>query len=244
MQIPAQVQATAYLAAAGRAEIDPYARLFLGGLGSAELALAERGRAEVVARTHLMDSMLLGLLGPAVTVLNLGAGLCARPYRLDLSPCREVVEVDAEPVLAFKTSILSGYETSCPVRRIAGTSTALPSLPAPAVVLTEGLLVYLSPAQLAGLATALATAVAQAGQVDWLADIVSADSAAAMAALAGQAGKPLPLAGLESLAVFEEAGWQIYDYRPLPTPRLGRAGRSSRDIVDGVVHLRRPAMPG
>ncbi len=240
MQIPAQVQATAYLAAAGRAGIDPYARLFLDGLGPAELDLAARGRGEVVARTHLMDSMLLGLLHqtPGLTVVNLGAGLCARPYRLDLSACRETIEIDASPVLAFKDSILSGYQASCPVRRIPGGTTTLPQLAVPAVVLTEGLLVYLSAAELAALAVTLA---ALPGRVDWLADIVSADSAAAMAALAAQAATPLPLSGLDSLAVFEQAGWQVHDYRPLPVSRPTRPGRSSRDIVDGVLHLHRPA---
>ena len=236
MPIPAQVQATAYLAAAGRAEIDPYARLFLGGLTPAERDLAARGSDEVVSRTRLMDLLLLGVLGPAATVVNLGAGLCARPYRLDLSACREFIEVDAPAVLAAKTSILAGYQPSCPVRRIPGTTATLPPVPAPAVVLTEGLLVYLTPAQVAALAATLA---ALPGPIDWLADIVSADSAAAMAQLAGRAGKPLPLSGLDSLSAFEHAGWQIRDYRPLPTARPARPGRSSHDIVDGVLHLHR-----
>ncbi|GIH02938.1 hypothetical protein Rhe02_10050 [Rhizocola hellebori] len=241
MDILDAVQATAYLAAAGRAEADPFAGLFLEAMDDSSRALAASGRGEVLARTRLLDVMLLDLLrvAPGSAVVNVGAGLCARPYRLDLSACRETIEIDALPVLQFKDSILSGYQASCPLRRIPGDARSLPPLPAPAIVLTEGLLVYLTHDEIAALATALA---ALPGPVDWLADIVSTDSAAAMKTLAAQANSPLTLSGLDSLRVFEGAGWTVHDYRALPVNRPpGRPsppGKASHRIVDGVIHLR------
>jgi O-methyltransferase involved in polyketide biosynthesis len=245
VDIPDAVQATAYLAAAGRAEIDPYAGLFLGAMDDSARALAASGRGEVLARTRLMDSMLLDFLRetPGGTVVNVGAGLCARPYRLDLSACRETIEIDALPVLEFKDSILSGYQASCPLRRIPGDARSLPALPTPAVVLTEGLLVYLSADELSTLATTLASLP---GPVDWLADVVSLDSAEAMKTLASQSHTPLVLSGLDSLDVFEDAGFTVHDYRALPVnraPAFGRprhTGQTSHRVVDGVIHLRHP----
>jgi O-methyltransferase involved in polyketide biosynthesis len=238
------VQATAYLAAAGRAEIDPYAGLFLEKMTASARVLAASGRSEVLARTKIIDLMLLDLLkaSAGVAVVNVGAGLCTRPYRLDLSACSEAIEIDALPVLEFKDTILSEYQASCPLSRVPGDARSLPRLPTPAIVLTEGLLVYLTRDEIASLAISLA---AQPGPVDWLADIVSSDSAEAMKAYAAQSDTTLPLSGLDSLEIFEQAGWSVHDYRALPVmrpPIAGRphAGRASHRIVDGVIHLRRP----
>ncbi len=49
-------------------------------------------------------------------MLTLGAGYCAGPYRLDLSACALVVELDAPAVLAHKETVLAGHEPSCPYR--------------------------------------------------------------------------------------------------------------------------------
>jgi O-methyltransferase involved in polyketide biosynthesis len=242
------VQATAIAAAACRAEetrrprprlTDPLADLFTAQAGKATRSMVSSGLDEVIMRTHLIDVLLLAHLSrnPGETVVNLGAGYCTRPYRLDLSSCAGVVEVDAEALIQNKTTILTGYPASCPVRRIGGDVRSLPPLPHDGAVITEGLLVYLTPAELAALATTLATELT--ARV-WLADIVSTESAQAMATLSG-----LPLSGLDSLAVFERAGWTVTDYRPLPVSRQP-ARRSpaggppaSHTVVDGVLALSR-----
>ncbi|WP_083929361.1 class I SAM-dependent methyltransferase [Catelliglobosispora koreensis] len=218
------VQATAFIAAACRVSIDPLASLFATALSATQRAMVASGTGEVLSRTRIIDSMLLEWC-PGRTVLNLGAGLCTRPYRLDLSTCVSLTEVDAAPVLELKTNILSGYSVSCPVHRIAGDARSLPSTLTADVVLTEGLLVYLSPSELAALASCLPGS-------HWIADIVPASSAAFMAAQTG-----ISLWGLDSLTVFEDAGWTVVDYRPLPVPRA--PSPSSHAIVDGVLHLTR-----
>jgi O-methyltransferase involved in polyketide biosynthesis len=142
--------------------------------------------------------------------------------------------------------VLDGHEPSCPVRRIPGDVRELPALAAgsPTVLVTEGLLVYLSPADLGSLAAALA---GLPGVIGWLADVVSADSARAMAAVAGRAQAGLTLYGLDSMETIERAGWVVDDYRLLPVrrPAAGSMGRppgspvpASRRVLDGVVKLR------
>jgi O-methyltransferase involved in polyketide biosynthesis len=232
MAFPLGVEATAFVAAACRAEIDPFARLFASGLDPALRPLVASGREEVAARTRMIDLLLLKVLPgrPDWTVINLGAGLCCRPYRLDLTACREVIEIDSAAIIDIK-GILAGYEASCPVRRLPGDVRALPELAAPAIVITEGLLVYLTETELRALATRLA---ALPGPVVWLADVVSRESAEAMGAIAG-AG--LKLSGLDSLEVFESAGWEVTDYRPLLISRRFSAPRTSHSVVDGVIEL-------
>lgn len=236
------VQATAYVAAACRAEesrqsaprlVDPFAELFAPAPADARPApaalrgLLAAGRDEVVARTAGIDRALRDALasGPAPVVLNLGAGFCTRPYRLDLSGCRLVVECDAAPVVARKDRLLATHRPSCPVVRVAADlrdGRQLARLLAgvergdPFVVVTEGLLVYLSPTEVGALARGLAAAP---GPAWWLADVVSPESARAMAVVAGRAGAGVTLHGLESLAPFEAAGWAVADYRILPVTR-------------------------
>ncbi|HWG99758.1 MAG TPA: class I SAM-dependent methyltransferase [Pilimelia sp.] len=247
------VQATAAVAAACRAEesrqprprlVDPYAAALTAGLDAAGQALLAGGRDEVVHRTLLVDALVgqAARRRPGLTVLNLGAGLCTRPYRLDLAGCREVVEVDAAAVLERKAAILRGARATCPVRRVAADVRDLPALgaAAPVLVVTEGLLVYLEPADLAALAATLA---GLAGVVGWVTDVVSAESAAAMAQLASRAGAGIGLTGLSTLDPIERAGWTVTDYRVLPVTRAPRpaapgSGPASARVVDGVLALR------
>lgn len=242
------VERTAYLAAALRAAEtrrpvprlrDPYAALFATDDPGVR-RLAATGGDEVVARTVLVDELLgtvlSGQSGPLV--LNLGAGCCARPYRLDLSGCAAVVELDGPEVLARKEAVLGEHRPSCPVERIPldlGDADALATFLAardvrnsPVVVVSEGLLPYLDPAPLARvLAGGLGEAV-------WLTDLVSTASARAMARLAQLSTVDVAVSGLETLEPFEAAGWHCTDYRILPVSRTPSGGGSGRMVVDGV----------
>jgi methyltransferase (TIGR00027 family) len=270
------VQATAFLAAACRAAENtrprPRLRDELAGRFVAARppdqpgyrGLLAAGGDEVVARTVLLDELLLAALstaaGPAPVLVSLGAGFCTRPYRLDLSACRQVVEVDAGPVLAVKERVLAGREPTCPVRRVAldlrdraGLARLLAELagPAPVLVVTEGVLPYLPPAGIGELASTL---VAALGQARWLTDLLSVESARGMAQLARSVGAPVEVSGLASLAPFERHGWVVTDYRILPAARRGPVGRlpaaapqpASHRVVDGVValHHRPASIPG
>jgi methyltransferase (TIGR00027 family) len=268
--VDASIQDTAYLAAACRAAEtaktnprirDEYAALFVdedGAAGARQRVLAAGGD-EVVARTVLIDELLAAEIatgGPRL-VVNLGAGFCARPYRLDLRGCALVAEFDAAAVLDVKERVLAPHRSSCPVRRTPVdvrdrerladglAATVREAGAASTVVISEGLTPYLSGPDLAALAATLAGVL---GDAVWLTDVVSPSSAQAMATLAQQAGAPVRLYGVASLESFEDSGWSCVDYRILDVPRrsavpagagrpIGSAG-SSRQVVDGVLALR------
>lgn len=76
----------------------------------------------------------------------LGAGLDARPWRLDLPPGLLWIEVDFAGLLEYKAQLLASEKPRCRLRQIAAdlTQTSERQAPAarPGVIITEGLLLY------------------------------------------------------------------------------------------------------
>jgi len=113
-------------------------------------------------------------------VINLAAGLDARPYRMRLPSALKWVEVDLPDVLAYKEEVLGDAKPSCSVERVAldladaGARRELfASLAGRArrvMILTEGLLIYLAPEEVAALAKDLA---AQPSIQRWAVDLAS-----------------------------------------------------------------------
>jgi O-methyltransferase involved in polyketide biosynthesis len=260
-----EVAATAYLAAACRAEEtrqarpllrDEYAELFIAEhQRSSGRRLLAAGRAEVVARTVLIDRLLaeavaavVGLGEPPV-IVNIGAGFCARPYRLDLSSCRLVVEWDTAASIALKQRVLAGRRASCPVRRedvdlrdrrrVLAELRRLDADAGRVIVVTEGVLVYLPAADLRAAAATLAAGLTDAA---WLTDVVSVPSALAMGGLATAAGAAVELHGLPSLDPLEVDGWRCVEYRALPAPaRKGPLAGAGAGMRTGAGNVRSPA---
>lgn len=121
-----------------------------------------------VARTYLFDHFITQELQQGVDlVLNLAAGLDARPYRMKLPDSLQWIEVDLPEILAYKEDILVGEKPACALERIRmdladrnARQTLLANLNQRAkkiLVLTEGLLIYLSAEEVAALARDLAT---------------------------------------------------------------------------------------
>ena len=85
-----------------------------------------RGRIErfwLVARTKLIDDAIADALADGCDrVLNLAAGLDARPYRLDLPSELTWVEADLPELLAEKTQALADQTPRCRLTRTASTS--------------------------------------------------------------------------------------------------------------------------
>ncbi|MFI5166990.1 MAG: class I SAM-dependent methyltransferase [Thermoanaerobaculales bacterium] len=109
-----------------------------------------------IVRTVLFDELVLRLLSQGTdTVINLAAGLDARPYRLSLPASLRWIEVDLPDMIREKSEALAAETPHCRLERIAlDLSQAGPrrdlfrKLGAEfgnALVLSEGLLVYLSP---------------------------------------------------------------------------------------------------
>lgn len=264
MGVDPAVQHTSYLAAAARAEEsdsarprlnDPYASTIVESHPEGRAMrrnLLSAGIDEVIERTVTIDNLVTSAVeqGERVTVLNLGAGFCTRPQRLQLEGCREYLECDDKSILATKEKLLPVDKALVPLRRVeldvrdhVGLTALLSEVSVgggETIVLSEGVLVYLPASQLTELARQLATI---GGPTTWLTDVVSEPSAVAMQELADKANAGVSLYGLADLAPFEDQGWNVSDYRPMLSSRRGGPARPSaathsRAIVDGVVELR------
>src|SRR5215475_5785574 len=103
---------------------DPFARRLAGERGDELLRLLGRageGRAwPFVTRTVVIDRFIEERVRQGTDlVLNLAAGLDARPYRMALPPSLRWVEVDLPALLAHKEAVLQGEKPGCRLERVA-----------------------------------------------------------------------------------------------------------------------------
>lgn len=99
----------------------------------AGLLAGERGRAMaksmpfpaimcwiLVIRTVAIDRLIHKAISLGIdTVVNLGAGLDTRPYRMDLPPALRWIEVDFPDMIAYKDEKLAGEKPVCRLERVA-----------------------------------------------------------------------------------------------------------------------------
>lgn len=164
---------------------DPLARRLAGERGKAIVASVERhaffGRWFVVIRTHVIDAMLKAAVAEGVDmVLNLGAGLDTRPYRMDLPATLQWVEVDFPHMIDFKAERLRDEAPRCRLERIKldladaearqALFAGLAKRATKALVLTEGVIPYLTTQAVGDLADALH---AEPAFQYWIADYLS-----------------------------------------------------------------------
>jgi methyltransferase (TIGR00027 family) len=72
----------------------------------------------VAIRTVIIDDLIEQALAKGVdTILNLGAGLDTRPYRMELPPSLRWIEVDFPAVIDFKNERLADDRPNCRVER-------------------------------------------------------------------------------------------------------------------------------
>ncbi len=73
----------------------------------------------VVVRTCAIDRLISEAVDGGVdTVMNIGAGLDTRPYRMDLPARLRWLEIDLPAIIEFKNARLSQCEAACTVERI------------------------------------------------------------------------------------------------------------------------------
>jgi methyltransferase (TIGR00027 family) len=120
----------------------------------------------VLTRTVNIDEFILeGIRNGVDAVLNLGAGLDTRPYRMDLPASLKWVEADFPHIIEFKNTKLAGQTPRCQLQRVgvdlvddAARLGFLQNLLPEAqkvMVLTEGVVPYLTEQQVAKLAADL-----------------------------------------------------------------------------------------
>jgi methyltransferase (TIGR00027 family) len=164
---------------------DPLASKLAGTKGQ-ELARAfpEMSFWQVAMRTLVIDAFLREAFADGVRlVVNLGAGLDTRPYRLQLPSDLSWVEADYPGVVAYKERELADEVPRCQLERI-GVDLAdaeqraellrrLGANGRRTMVLTEGVVPYLDLEQAAALADDLR---AMPGVVGWIVDYLSPES--------------------------------------------------------------------
>lgn len=144
---------------------DPYARRLGGERGEAIVRAMPRGRSmawPMIVRTAVMDEIVMRCVREgARTVLNLAAGLDARPYRLDLPADLRWMHVDLPDMLGYFREQMAGETPRCrlefhavdlrqPDARLALLTDAAST--GPVLAISEGLLIYLDADDVAALA--------------------------------------------------------------------------------------------
>lgn len=222
---------------------DPFARRLAGEQGEAIVRGMSRGRQmawPMIVRTAVFDEVILDCVRNrgADLVLNLAAGLDARPWRLDLPESLRWVDVDLPGMVEYKAGVMAGERPRCRYEAIAADlanpaqrDDALSRAAAGserALVVTEGLLVYLEPDDVDALAAALA---ARPMFRWWLTDLASPRLMKMMQKWwrkgMDKGSARFRFAPAESSAFFARYGWREAAWRPMieDADRLHRTPR-------------------
>ena len=204
---------------------DPFARRLAGERGEriAQLKpLGSNNAWSIVTRTYLIDRFVQRQVQQgAEMVVNLAAGLDSRPYRMQLPPSLQWVEVDLDEILTYKEQMLKDEKPVCSLERI---RLDLANIPArrelfaqlgqkagKVLVITEGLLIYLTADQVGALAQDLAAVPAFQS---WVAEVASPGLLRMlkkrMAKELSQTA-PFQFAPEEGPAFFTRFGWKVED---------------------------------
>src|SRR4029079_14536793 len=150
---------------------DPFARRLAGEKGEHIANAIEFGRKNswsFVARTYLFDEYVKQHVEQGYDmIINLAAGLDARAYRMELPGSLKWVDVDLPGMINYKNEILKNEKPKCDYRSIAldladrkarlELFQQLNNECKKALVITEGLTIYLAVEQNAELATDLSS---------------------------------------------------------------------------------------
>src|SRR5262249_16495223 len=205
---------------------DPLAQRLAGERGkqiAASMGFRSREAWSFVARTWAFDRIIEGRIQQGTDmVINLAAGLDTRPYRMALPASLDWVEVDLPAIIDYKDSVLAQEKPVCSLERVrldlanererCDLFARLGARARKALVLCEGLIVYLSREEVAGLARDLA---AQHSFQAWATDLASPGLLKMLQKKIGdsvaEAGSPLKFAPEEGLEFFEPYGWKAVE---------------------------------
>jgi methyltransferase (TIGR00027 family) len=207
---------------------DPFARRLAGARGeqiAENMEFSKKHSWPFVTRTYLFDQFIAEQVQQGVEmVINLAAGLDARPYRMSLPATLRWIEVDLPEILSYKEEVLGREKPVCRLERVpldlANASTRRERFEewgrraGKVLILTEGLLVYLTTEEVGSLARDLA---APPSFQRWVLDLASPKLLSMLQKNMGEelvkAGAPLKFAPAEGPAFFAQFGWKPIDVR-------------------------------
>jgi len=201
---------------------DPFARKLAGDRGE-QIARQMQSRVShewpYIARTVRVDQIVKEQVRQgADMVVNLAAGLDTRPYTMAAPPSLEWLEVDLPAMIEYKQEMLRDEKPRCRLRRVPLDLSDVPArrklfqeLGGQAkhvLVITEGLLVYLTRDEVLALASDLA---AEPSFRDWVVDVASPGLLKMLQKelpALKEAGSPLKFGPEEGPEFFLSAGWK------------------------------------
>ena len=224
---------------------DPLADGLAGERGLRIARTRPEGAWVVAIRTGLIDAFVRSAISSGIdTVINLGAGMDTRPYRMDLPPSLQWVEVDHPSLIESKDAQLSTEVPACSIERV-GLDLAdrdarrelfdrIWTTSTRTMVLTEGVLGALSVDEAGGLADDLH---AQPGCESWVIDYFSPRLLRAYQKRQPHPKVPVRFDPPSWETFFTEHGWRIKEIRFLgeESERLHRPVPLS--LVDKVMRL-------
>jgi methyltransferase (TIGR00027 family) len=209
---------------------DPFARRLAGSRGEQIIAAMPSSKQQTwawIARTYLFDQFISEQVAHGVDmVVNLAAGVDARPYRLELPESLKWVEVDLPDLIQYKQEILCDEKPVCSLERVsldlsdkAARRELFDRLGRQAqrvLILSEGLLIYLSAEEVGSLAEDLAR---PASFQRWVLDLASPGLLRIIQRHLQQplekADAPLKFGPKEGPLFFTRHGWQPIDVRSI-----------------------------
>ena len=207
---------------------DPFAERLAGAQGQAIVDSMKNGRSmawAMIVRTAVFDEIILERIrnGNVDVVVNLAAGLDARPWRMKLPPTLRWIDVDLPGILDHKTEIMKDEKPVCEyeairldladVTRRQSLFSQISADSQRVLVVSEGLVIYLKPDEVASLARDLHAARHFQW---WLFDLISPGLLVMMQKMWGQNLKsgnaPFQFAPAESTDFFRPFGWEEREY--------------------------------
>ena len=214
---------------------DPLAERLAGDRGRAIAAATPRLMRNGwwwVTRTKLIDDLVAeSVQNGCDRVINLATGFDTRPYRLDLPAGMEWIEADLPDMINEKQRLLTGEIARCRLSRVAVDLADARSRSAfladatsgarDALVITEGLLLYLNEQQV----RALADDLLRTGIAGWITDVIAPVIVRRMMRHMRSLDKaPMTFEPTEGVAFFERQGWTVGAIHSI----LKQAGRWKR----------------
>jgi methyltransferase (TIGR00027 family) len=205
---------------------DPYARRLAGERGEQIVLAMEEGRKNswsFVARTYLFDEFIMQQVHEGFDmIVNLASGLDARPYRLNLPSSLLWIDVDLPETVEYMQSMMANEKVSCMHERIAmdlskrearlDLFASLGMRGKKILVVTEGLMVYLTDEEAGALAYDLSHIKSFR---HWVMDLISPGILPLikeeMGTMLDDAGTPLKFAPKEGEDFFLLFGWKLLE---------------------------------
>jgi len=207
---------------------DPFAERLAGAQGQAIVDSMKNGRSmawAMIVRTAVFDEIILERIrnGNVDVVVNLAAGLDARPWRMKLPPTLRWIDVDLPGILDHKTEIMKAEKPVCEyeairldladVTRRQSLFSQISADSQRVLVVSEGLVIYLKPEEVASLARDLHAARHFQW---WVFDLISPGLLVMMQKMWGKNLKsgnaPFQFAPAESTDFFRPFGWEEREY--------------------------------